>query len=94
MAATSYVFQVRAVFKDQEGKYGPHSNEVITSESSATKLRKTSKLVKEENPSIYRLKGTELKHSRNPLAKTRKFEFGKTFFELCIINRFIRLKTR
>lgn len=94
MAATSYVFQVRAVFKDQEGKYGPQSNEVITSESSATKLRKTSKLVKEGNPSIYRLKGTKLKHSRNPLAKTRKFEFGKTFFELCIINRFIRLKTR
>lgn len=92
MAETSYVFQVREVFEDQEGRYGPQSNEVITSKSSASILLTSSKLVKEGNPSIYRLKATELKHSRNPTAKTRKFEFGKTFFVSCIKNSFISLK--
>lgn len=94
MAETPYVFQVRAVFGDQEGTYGPQCDDVITSESSTTILRTSSKLVKEGNPSIYKLKAKELNHSRNPTAKTRKFEFGKTFFELCIMNSFISLKTR
>lgn len=76
-ANTAYVFQVRAVFEDQEGRYGPQSDDVITSESLATKLLKNSILVKNGNPTIYRLLAQELESSRNSSAKTRKLEFGK-----------------
>lgn len=58
------------------------------------KLWKFLKFVKEGNLLIYRLKGIELKYLINFFVKIRMFEFGKIFFELCIINRFIRLKIR
>lgn len=88
MANTKYVFQVRAVFEDQEGRYGPQSDDVITSESLATKLLKFSILVKQGNPPIYRLLAQELARSRNPTAKTRKLELGEFFLEQSILTIF------
>lgn len=92
MANTTYVFQVRAVFEDQEGRYGPQSDDVITSESLATKLLKFSILVKEGIPPIYRLLAQEPPRSRNPTAKTRKLELGKLFLEQCKLHILIILK--
>lgn len=88
MANTTYVFQVRAVFGDQEGRYGPQSDDVITSQSLATKLLKFSILVKEGNPPIYRLLTEELPLSRNPTAKTRKLLLGMLILKQCILNSF------
>lgn len=88
MANTTYVFQVRAVFEDQEGRYGPQSDDVITSESLATKLLKFSTRVDGGNPPIYRLKAQESPRSRNPTAKTRKLELGELFLELCKLHIF------
>lgn len=92
MANTTYVFQVRAVFEDQEGRYGPQSDEVNTSESLATKLLEFSIRVKEGIPPIYRLLAQEPQRSRNPTAKTRKLELGKLFLEQCKLHILIRLK--
>lgn len=52
------------------------------------------KFVKEGNLLIYKLKVKELNYLRNLIVKIRKFEFGKIFFELCIMNSFISLKIR
>lgn len=92
MANTTYVFQVRAVFEDEEGRYGPQSDDVITSKSLATTLFKSSSLAKEGNPLIYRLDAKELPKSRNFTAKTKKLEIGKLFFEQCKLHVLIRLK--
>lgn len=85
MANTTYVFQVRTVFEDQEGRYGPQSDDVLTSESLATKLLKFSVLVKQGNPPMYRLLTQELARSRNQSAKTRKLELGELFLEHSIL---------
>lgn len=86
MANTTYVFQVRAVFEDQEGRYGPQSDDVITSKSLATKLLESSFLVRNGNPTIYRLFTEELPLSRNQTAKTRKLVLGMLFLSQYILN--------
>lgn len=88
MANTTYVFQVRAVFEDKEGRYGPQSDDVIISESLATKLLKFSVLVQQGNPPLYRLLAQESPLSRNPTAKSRKLLLGMLFLNQCILNSF------
>lgn len=78
MANTCYVFQVRGVLHDQEGRYGPLSDAVKTTESPATHLLERSLVVAYGHPSKYRLCVEELNESRNPVAKTRKFILGKS----------------
>lgn len=78
MANTCYVFQVRGVFHGQEGRYGPLSDAVKTTESPATHFLECSLLVAHGHPSKYRLSVEELNASRNPVAKTRKFILGKS----------------
>lgn len=77
MANTVYVFQVRGVFQDQEGGYGPANDTVKTEKSLATCLLKFSLLVDDGNPPRYQLVTKELKQSRNSFAKTRKLILGK-----------------
>lgn len=76
MADTVYVFQVRGVFQDQEGSYGPANDAVKTAESLATYLLKFSINVAIGNPPKYQLLAQELKPSRNRSAKTRKLILG------------------
>lgn len=84
MANTKYVFQVRGVYQDQEGKYGLVSDDVSTTESLATYLLEFSKEVCKGNPSKYQLLVEELKHSRNTEAKTKQVILGRFVFEFCI----------
>lgn len=76
MANTVYVFQVRGVFQDQEGGYGPANEYVKTSDSLATLLVNFSAPVDNGNPQKYELLTEEHKQSRNPVAKTRKLILG------------------
>lgn len=81
MANTDYVFQVRGVFQDQEGSYGPANDDVKTAESLAAYLLRSSINVASGNPPKYQLMAQELKPSMNRSAKTRKLILGKrTFF--------------
>lgn len=77
MADTVYVFQVRGVFQDQEGGYGPVNDTVKTAESLATFLLKFSIIIDNGNPPKYQLLTQELKQSRNRIAKSRKLILGK-----------------
>lgn len=77
MANTNYIFQVRRVFQDQEGKYGPASDDVRTTESLATYLLGFAKQVADGNPKKYQLMMEELKDSRNSDAKTKQVILGK-----------------
>lgn len=76
MANTKYVFQVRGVYQDQEGSYGPANDDIQTPESLATTLLKFSNCICNRDPSIYQLLATELQDSRNTTAKTRKLVLG------------------
>lgn len=76
MADTVYVFQVRGVFQDQEGGYGPANDTVKTKESLATYLLQFSLSVDNGNPSKFQLLTGELKQSTNSNAKTRKLFLG------------------
>lgn len=77
MANTKYVFQVRGVFQDQEGRYGCENDEIQTTESLATHLKKSSIQVADGNPPTYQLSTEEIKYSRNDLAKTKQVVLGK-----------------
>lgn len=65
MANTKYIFQVRRVFQDQEGKYGPASDDVRTNESLATYLPGFAKHVANGNPQKYQLLVEELKLTKS-----------------------------
>lgn len=75
-----HVFQVRGVFQDQEGNYGPASDDVETAESLTTYLLRSSINVASGNPPKYQLMAQELKPSRNSSVKTRKLILGKRTF--------------
>ena len=77
MADTRYTFQVRGVFNDQEGCYGPANDALKTAESLATFLLNYSIKVSSGNPPKYQLPSQEQITSRNPIAKTRKLILGK-----------------
>lgn len=71
-----YIFQVRGVFEDQEGEYGPENDEMHT-ESLDAYLSKNSTRITESSPSKYQLFVQEMKDARNVTAKTRKLNLGK-----------------
>ncbi|XP_078320634.1 uncharacterized protein LOC144617592 isoform X2 [Crassostrea virginica] len=77
MADTRYTFQVKGIFKDQEGSYGPANDDIKTIESPAIGLLNTSTKVTNGNPPKYRPFMQEQVESRNPIAKTRKIIVGK-----------------
>lgn len=85
MANTKYVFQVRAVYQDQKGQYGPESNDVLTAESASTSLLNFSKQVSNGIPSKYQLFVEELENSRNINAKTKQVVLGKFLLRFCIV---------
>lgn len=74
---TRYTFQVRAIFQDQEGNYGPANDDLKTLESPASSLLMSSTKVADQNPAIYKLKAQEQTKSRNHKAKTKKIFLGK-----------------
>lgn len=71
-----YIFQVRGVFEDQEGEYGPENDEMQT-ESLDAYLNKISTRIPKSSPSKYQLFVQEMKDARNVTAKTRKLNLGK-----------------
>ena len=77
MTDTRYTFQVRRIFEDQEGIYGPANDDIKTIESPAIGLLNTSTKVTNGNPPKYRPFMQEQVESRNPIAKTRKIIVGK-----------------
>lgn len=84
MAKTKYVFQVRGVYQDQEGKYGLASDDVSTTESLATYFLKLSNEVAKGNPSKYQLLVKDVMNSRNTEAKTKQVMLGRFFLEFCL----------
>uniref|UniRef100_A0A8W8JGK9 Fibronectin type-III domain-containing protein n=1 Tax=Magallana gigas TaxID=29159 RepID=A0A8W8JGK9_MAGGI len=88
LANTKYVFQVRSVYQDQEGQYGPESNDVLTAESASTSLLNSSKQVSNGIPPKYQLFVEELENSRNINAKTKQIvvgDFKQTEYEKTIM---------
>lgn len=85
MANTKYVFQVRAVYQDQEGQYGPESNDVLTAESASTSLLNFSKQVSNGIPPKYKLFAEELENSRNINANTKQVVLGKFLLRICMV---------
>lgn len=75
-ADTTYSFQVKAVFVEQEGPYSENSDEVRTKTSLASRIVAFSTKVKNDKPAIYQLNATELIKAHNKDAKTRAFMIG------------------
>ena len=76
MAHTEYVFQVRGVYGDQEGPYGPISNVIETQESSATTFLPFCQRLNKKSPSKYLLPVEENMRARNQNARTRQLHLG------------------
>lgn len=76
MPGMEYVFQVRAVFEDLEGQYGPISDSISTLESRTAEILKMSECIKKTNPPRYRLPIKENKNARNNKARTKKMTLG------------------
>lgn len=87
MANTVYVFQIRGVYQDQEGSYGPANDDVKTAESLATYLLRSSINVASGNPPKYQLMAQELRSSRNISAKKgNKFLVRQRFSDICYFS--------
>lgn len=93
MANTKYAFQVRSVNQDQEGKYGPESNDVLIAESLSTSLLDFSILDNNVIPPKYQLLVKELENSRNIDAKTKQVILGKFFHNVYISEIFFKGKS-
>ncbi|XP_062572461.1 uncharacterized protein LOC134241282 [Saccostrea cucullata] len=76
-AKTAYIFQVRGVFEDEEGPYGPSNDSIVTTESMATTLIKHSTLISTDIPNKYQLPVRENLRARNTAARTRQLILGK-----------------
>lgn len=76
MANTEYVFQIRGVYEDQEGSYGPANYNIQTPQSLAIHLLEFSECVRSGNPSIFKLNAEEIKEARNESAKIKKLCLG------------------
>ena len=76
-ADTRYTCQVRGVFKNQKGYYGPENDTLKTEKSLGERLLKFSIKTGDSKPTKYRLLPQEQRKSRNLSAKTRKVIFGK-----------------
>lgn len=76
MANKEYIFQVRGIFGDIEGPYGPESKSIRTKKSLATDLLDQSRSSKNSNPPKYIPPTKEILTARNPSAKTRQLIIG------------------
>lgn len=79
MANTKYVFQIRGVYEDQEGSYGPANHNIQTPHSLATQLLELSECVRRGDPSVFKLYAEEIKEARNESAKIKKLCLGGKF---------------
>lgn len=79
MANTEYVFQIRGVFEDQEGIYGPANYDIQTPQSLASQLLEFSECIRRGDPSIFKLNAEEIKEARNEFAKIKKLCLGGKF---------------
>lgn len=86
MANKKYKFQVRGIFGDIEGPYGPESDSLWTRKSLATDLLDFSVSSTNSNPMKYIPPTEENLKARNPSAKTRQLIIGIVFV---FILRFI-----
>lgn len=86
MPNTMYTLQVRCVFEDQKGEYGPESDKMQT-ESLDAYLSKISTRITESSPSKYQLSVQEMKDARNVTAKTRKLNLGKLIMSQQYLNK-------
>lgn len=77
MAHTKYIFQVRGVFGDQEGPYGPHSDAIETQKSAGTTLLELCQRLDHNSPSKYMLPIKENKGARSKQARTRQLYLGR-----------------
>ena len=80
-AGTGYVFKVRVVYDDDEGPYGPESEEIRTIQSPALSIRQRSEalLGREGNmqtPQRFALSLTEIDAARSDEGKIRGFCIG------------------
>lgn len=76
ISETTYVFQVRGVFKDKKGEYSFENHDVQTLKSLATHLVNHSREVTPGNPALRQLLAKELENTRNEMAKTKKVILG------------------
>lgn len=76
ISETTYVFQVRGVFKDNKGEYGSENHDVQTLKSLAKYLVDYSREVTPGNPALRQLLAKELENTRNEKAKTKKVILG------------------
>lgn len=86
MPNTMYTFQVRCLFEDQEGEYGPENDKMQT-ESLDAYLSKISTRITKSSPSKYQLSVQEMKDARNVTAKTRKLNLGKLIMSQQYLNK-------
>lgn len=76
VANGDYIFQVRGIYKDEEGPYGPLSDTLKTQKSSATSILEFCVQLESGQPSTYQLPVNENKAARNEIARTRKLVLG------------------
>lgn len=76
MADSVYIFQARGVFQDEEGPYGPLSDDIKTKKSVATTLLHSCQRLSDEIPLKYLLPVKEKKSARNNVARTRQLVLG------------------
>lgn len=78
MANTKYIFQVRGIFGDQEGPFGPVNDNIETKKSLASSLFDPSQPQnKTKSPTIQLLPVVENKNARNQDARTRQLILGR-----------------
>lgn len=98
MANTKYIFQVRGIFGDQEGPFGPVNEDIETKKSLAIALLDRSKIQnKSGNLSIHLLPVEENRNARNKCARTRQLILGRLiilFYLLLYKNFALSCKTK
>lgn len=78
MAHTKYIFQVRGIFGEQEGPYGPANEDIETKMSLATTFLDFSILENNTDcPPKYLLPVQENENARNTSARTRQLTLGR-----------------
>lgn len=74
---TEYTFQIRGVFGDQEGPYGPVNDKIKTKKSLGTTMLDRCILQDDsQKPYKYKLPTVENKDARNENARSRQFILG------------------
>lgn len=85
VANSEYIFQVRAVYEEQEGPYGPVSDVIKTHESSATMFLKFCVRQDSSTPSRYLLPIVENVSARNKETRTRQMILGNNNILMIVV---------